>query len=31
LLGILGAFNMIRDIDIVLKSHDSETGLNYVL
>lgn len=31
LLGILGAFNMIRDIDLILKSHDTETGINYIL
>ncbi|CAH3191916.1 unnamed protein product [Porites evermanni] len=31
LLGILGAYNMIRDIDLILKSADSETGINYML
>ena len=31
LLGILGAFNMIRDIDFILKSHDTDTDINYIL
>lgn len=31
LLGILGAFNMIRDIDLVLKARDMESGINYML
>lgn len=31
LLGILGAFNMIRDINFILKSHDTDTDINYIL